>query len=126
MKIDLARLLRLRGLKGLFVEANTDDPNTERHVVATIRGWGGRRTGSYVLDRTLQKAGTTVAIESTSGTTADTDSPIAKVDVAIKSVTDQRSNLGAFSHRLETAIRSTDDPVENLASPDGGSTGTGA
>ncbi|GAA2464640.1 hypothetical protein ACFPFX_21025 [Streptomyces mauvecolor] len=35
----------------------------------------------------------------------DANSSIAKVDAAIRSVTDQRSNLGAFSNRLESAIR---------------------
>ncbi|MFC0843242.1 phage baseplate assembly protein V [Streptomyces noboritoensis] len=38
-------------------------------------------------------------------TAIDANSSIAKIDVAIKSVTDQRSNLGAFSNRLESAIR---------------------
>ncbi|MFE7403761.1 adenylate kinase [Streptomyces sp. NPDC057557] len=38
-------------------------------------------------------------------TAIDANSSIAKIDVAIKTVTDQRSNLGAFSNRLESAIR---------------------
>lgn len=38
-------------------------------------------------------------------TAIDANSSIAKIDVAIKAVTDQRSNLGAFSNRLESAIR---------------------
>ncbi|MER5730715.1 hypothetical protein ABT084_20685 [Streptomyces sp. NPDC002138] len=38
-------------------------------------------------------------------TAIDANSSIAKIDVAIRSVTDQRSNLGAFSNRLESAIR---------------------
>ncbi|MFF1916268.1 RHS repeat-associated core domain-containing protein [Streptomyces sp. NPDC058239] len=39
-------------------------------------------------------------------TAIDANSSISKIDVAIKTVTDQRSNLGAFSNRLESAIRS--------------------
>ncbi|MGW1412282.1 RHS repeat-associated core domain-containing protein [Streptomyces sp. NPDC002403] len=38
-------------------------------------------------------------------TAIDANSSIAKIDVAIKTVTDQRSNLSAFSNRLESAIR---------------------
>ncbi|MFE5091854.1 hypothetical protein ACFRCI_15980 [Streptomyces sp. NPDC056638] len=37
-------------------------------------------------------------------TAIDANSSVAKIDVAIKTVTDQRSNLGAFSNRLESAI----------------------
>ncbi|MCZ0999690.1 flagellin [Streptomyces mirabilis] len=39
-------------------------------------------------------------------TAIDANSSIAKIDVAIKAVTEQRSNLGAFQNRLESAIRS--------------------
>ncbi|MFD5700110.1 flagellin N-terminal helical domain-containing protein [Streptomyces lasiicapitis] len=38
-------------------------------------------------------------------TEADANSSLAKIDVAIKTVTTQRSNLGAFANRLESAIR---------------------
>ncbi|GGP95407.1 flagellin N-terminal helical domain-containing protein [Streptomyces melanogenes] len=38
-------------------------------------------------------------------TAIDANSSIAKIDVAIRFVTDQRSNLGAFQNRLESAIR---------------------
>ncbi|WP_329563017.1 flagellin [Kitasatospora sp. NBC_01266] len=51
-------------------------------------------------------------------TAIDANSSIAKIDVAIKAVTDQRSNLGAFSNRLESAIRSNDYAVENLTASD--------
>ncbi|MFD9415397.1 flagellin [Streptomyces goshikiensis] len=53
-------------------------------------------------------------------TAIDANSSIAKIDVAIKTVTDQRSNLGAFSNRLESAIRSADYAVENLTASDTG------
>ncbi|MFD6468521.1 MULTISPECIES: flagellin N-terminal helical domain-containing protein [Streptomyces] len=53
-------------------------------------------------------------------TAIDANSSIAKIDVAIKTVTDQRSNLGAFSNRLESAIRSGDYAVENLTASDTG------
>ncbi|MCX5097788.1 flagellin [Streptomyces sp. NBC_00365] len=39
-------------------------------------------------------------------TAIDANSSIAKIDVAIKAVTEQRSNLGAFQNRLESASRS--------------------
>ncbi|WP_082120141.1 flagellin N-terminal helical domain-containing protein [Saccharothrix sp. ST-888] len=51
-------------------------------------------------------------------TAVEANTSIAKIDVAIKSVTDQRSNLGAFSNRLESAIRSSDYAVENLTASD--------
>ncbi|WP_330328320.1 flagellin [Streptomyces sp. NBC_00536] len=51
-------------------------------------------------------------------TAIDANSSIAKIDVAIQAVTDQRSNLGAFSNRLQSAIRSSDYAVENLTASD--------
>lgn len=51
-------------------------------------------------------------------TAIDANSSITKIDVAIKAVTDQRSNLGAFSNRLEYAIRSNDYAAENLTASD--------
>jgi flagellin len=44
----------------------------------------------------------------------EANSSIAKVDVALMAVNSQRSNLGAFQNRLESAVRSNDYAVENL------------
>ncbi|MFE2850363.1 flagellin [Streptomyces lavendulae] len=51
-------------------------------------------------------------------TAIDANSSIAKIDIALRGITDQRSNLGAFSNRLESAIRSNDYAVENLTASD--------
>jgi flagellin len=58
-------------------------------------------------------------------TVVDANSSIAKIDVALRSVTDQLSNLGAFQNRLESAIRSADYTAEGLTAngaPEGGGT----
>jgi flagellin len=58
-------------------------------------------------------------------TVVDANSSIAKIDVALRSVTDQLSNLGAFQNRLESAIRSAGYTAEGLTAngaPEGGGT----
>ncbi|MER6234203.1 MULTISPECIES: flagellin N-terminal helical domain-containing protein [Streptomyces] len=51
-------------------------------------------------------------------TAIDANLSLAKIDVAIRTVTAQRSNLGAFSNRLESAIRRGECAVENLTASD--------
>ncbi|OKI46070.1 flagellin N-terminal helical domain-containing protein [Streptomyces sp. MJM1172] len=65
-----------------------------------------------------QQGGAAVAGPVNLLTAIDANSSIAKIDVAIKTVTAQRSNLGAFANRLESAIRSNDYAVENLTASD--------
>lgn len=48
----------------------------------------------------------------------DANSSIAKLDVALMNVNHQRSNLGAFQNRLESAVRSNNYAVENLTAAD--------
>lgn len=49
---------------------------------------------------------------------ADTNSSIAKIDVAIKATTDQLSHLGAFQNRLEPVVRGADYVTESLEASD--------
>lgn len=51
-------------------------------------------------------------------TAVDSNSSIAKIDVALKATTDQLSNLGAFQNRLESVVRGADYAVENLEASD--------
>ncbi|NUK07851.1 adenylate kinase [Streptomyces lunaelactis] len=70
--------------------------------------------------RSIQAAGPVNVMTAT-----DANSSIAKIDIALRSVTDQRANLGAFQNRLESAIRSADYTVEGPTAndaPEGGGT----
>lgn len=51
-------------------------------------------------------------------TSIDANASIAKIDVALKAVADQVSNLGAFQNRLESVVRSGNNAVENMTASD--------
>ncbi|MFD8979869.1 flagellin [Streptomyces sp. NPDC059564] len=103
----------------VHVGANTNEALAVNIFAANVTHlFAGEATAPAAQDDTQPLAGGAVSRPVNVMTAIDANSSIAKIDVAIKSVTDQRSNLGAFSNGLESAFRSADYAVENLTASD--------